>query len=96
MASRIVNSLALLASLVVALGFAGGVLPRADAFFLAGAILVVLSGYHLTARAGTGLAPALVGMVARPQTYPRRTAYLAYVGTLALSVGVMVLSLVHA
>jgi hypothetical protein len=90
---RIVNLAAIAASLFVALTFFAGVLSSANAFFCALSIVTVYTGYQLTLRDGMPLIGTLKNIVTRPSEHPRRGAYLAYVGSLAVGGAVVLQSL---
>jgi hypothetical protein len=87
---RVVNLTAIVTSLFVAITFFAGGLSAANAFFCALSIVTVYTGYQLTLRDGMPLIDTMKNIVTRPSEHPRRAAYLAYVGCLAVG-GLVVL-----
>lgn len=82
--SYLVNIAAVLTSLLTFLAYETGALLPQNAFFLAAAIVVLYTGYQLAVREGSHLLKAAKDIVWDPSSYPRRTAYAAYIGSLAL------------
>lgn len=91
---RILNILTVVSSIFVLGLFQTGAMSAANAFFLVSAIGIIYTGRQLTQRDGEPLASALVSMIAKPSSYPRRTAYYAYIGSMSIGALVMTQALV--
>lgn len=91
---RILNILTVVLSVFVLGLFQTGAMSAANAFFLVSAMAIIYTGRQLAQRDGEPLAKALVSMVAKPSTYPRRTAYYAYIGSMSIGALVMTQALV--
>lgn len=76
----IVNLFAIATSAILALSYLFGAVPGEVAFLTAFTLAASYGGYQLTQRDGMFLGEALRDMFLRPASYPRRTAYWAYVG----------------
>lgn len=74
---------AVLMAAVLVLFETGALAPR-DAFFIAGAIVVVFTGVQFIAREQMGFVEAAKSIVVRPQSYRSRTSFAAYVACLAV------------
>lgn len=81
MSSYAINISAVLTSIAVMLAYESGAMAVHNAFFAAVAILVLYTGYQLVQREGMRLGEAVRSVVGNPESYPRRTAYWAYVIT---------------
>lgn len=79
MSSYVINISAVLTSLAVLILYESGVLAVHNAFFIAAAVLVGYTGYQLAQREGMRLGDAVQSVVGKPESYPRQTAYWAYV-----------------
>ncbi len=88
MSSYVINISALLTSLVVFFMYETGAMATHNAFFIAAAVLVAYTAYQLIQREGMRLSEALHAVVRNPQSYPRQTAYWAYV--VSASIGLIV------
>lgn len=84
MRSYLVNISAVLSMTLAFLAYETGTLLPQNAFFIAAAIVVLYTGYQLAVREGSHLLKAARDIVWEPSSYPRRTAYAAYIGSLAL------------
>lgn len=84
MRSYAVNISALVYSLGLVLGFELGVIAAANAFFAGILLVAMFTGYQLLEREGMPFLSAVRDIATRPDTYPRSTAYGAYVVSLAL------------
>lgn len=91
---RILNILTVVTSIFVLGLFQVGVMSAANAFFFVAAIAITYTGRQLSQRDGEPLAEALVSIVAKPSSYPRRTAYYAYMGSMGIGALVMSQALV--
>ncbi len=88
MSSYLINISAVLTSVTVLFLYETGGMAAHNAFFVAAAILVAYTGYQLVQREGMRLVDALRAVVSNPASYPRQTAYWAYV--LSASIGLLV------
>lgn len=84
MSLRAVNISAVAASILVVVGFATGVVSAANSFFFALTLVTIYTGYQLALRDGQPVISVMASIFTRPSAYPRRTAYLAYVGCMTL------------
>lgn len=91
---RILNILTVATSVVVLAMFQIGVMSAANAFFFVAAIAIIYTGRQLAQRDGEPLGSAMVSIVARPSSYPRRTAYYAYIASMGMGLLVMTQALV--
>ncbi len=91
---RILNILTVVASVLVLLMFQIGVMSAANAFFFVTAIAIIYTGRQLAQRDGEPLGEAVVSIIAKPSSYPRRAAYYAYMGSMGIGALVMTQALV--
>jgi len=94
MKSLLVNLAALIASTALFFAYELGGLSADLAFFFAFTMIACYAGYQLVVREGMELRAAVADMLTRPASYPRRTAYWAYVGCSAVLGLVMLQSVV--
>ncbi len=88
MRSYIINISAVVYAVVVFVAFEAGAVAPGDAFFAASILVTAYTGYQLLMREGMPLLVALKEIATRPDSYPRVTAYAAYIGSSLL--GLMV------
>ncbi len=86
---RILNILTVATSVVVLMLFQIGAMSAANAFFFVAAIAIIYTGRQLAQRDGEPLGSALVSIVAKPSSYPRRAAYYAYIVSMGIGALVM-------
>jgi hypothetical protein len=91
---RILNIATVITSVFVLGLFQTGAMSAANAFFFVSAIAIVYTGRQLAQRDGEPLGKALVAIVAQPSSYPRKTAYYAYIGSMGIGALVMTQALV--
>lgn len=91
---RLLNILTVATSIFVLLMFQIGIMSAANAFFFVAAIAIIYTGRQLAQRSGEPLGSALVSIIAKPSSYPRRTAYYAYMGSMCIGALVMTQALV--
>jgi hypothetical protein len=80
MSLRVINIVAIIASTLVVLGFVTGAVSVANSFFFALSIVTLYTGYQLSLRDGMPIGSVLASILTRSSAYPRRAAYLSYVG----------------
>ncbi len=91
MMSVIVNLLAVLSLVGVALGWHFDLLSAGNAFFGALSVLILFTGFQLLFRGGMPLPAALLSMAFDPGSYPAHiVGYASYVISTALSIGILV------
>ncbi len=88
MTSYIINISAVLSAIAVFFLYETGAMATHNAFFLATALFVFYTAYQLIQREGMPLSDAVRAVIAKPESYPRQTAYWAYV--LAAGTGLVV------
>lgn len=91
---RLLNILTVVASVFVLMLFQVGVMSAANAFFFVAAIAIIYTGRQLAQRDGEPLGSALISIIAKPSSYPRRAAYYAYIGSMGIGAFVMTQALV--
>jgi hypothetical protein len=91
---RVLNIMAIATSVAVFILFQVGQISEANAFFGVVAIATIYTGRQLAQRDGEPVGAALVSMFAKPSSYPRRTAYVAYVASMGIGAFVMTQALV--
>lgn len=96
MSSYVINISAVLTSLAVFFMYEAGALATHNAFFISAAVLVAYTAYQLIQREGMRLADAFQAVIGNPQSYPRLTAYWAYVLSAGLGLVVVGQTLVVA
>ena len=84
MKSLMINMFAIVASAILFASYEFGGLRADLAFFYAAAVMTVYAGYQLSARDGMTFREALAEIWTQPESYPRRTAYWAYIGCSAV------------
>lgn len=84
MRSYTVNIFALTYALGLLYGYEAGLIVSANAFFAGVLLMVMYTGYQLIEREGMPLMKAVRDMTSRPESYPRVTAYGAYIVSLVL------------
>lgn len=92
--NRILNLSILAIAVGASLGMAFGAVSADMAFFLAVTAMAFGTAYQMTKREGRSLLDAVRDMFVEGAGYPRRTAYLAYVISMGLSMLVLIGALV--
>lgn len=96
MSSYVVNLSAIASSVAIFVFYQLDILAVQNAFFLAALIVGAYTGYQFAIREGMNVVEAARAVVANPGSYPRRTAYWAYVGSTAVGLFVIAQSLASA
>lgn len=86
---RLLNILAIATSVVVFGLFQMALISEANAFFIVAAVAIIYTGRQLAQRDGEPLGEAVLSMIAKPSSYPRRAAYFAYIGSVGIGALVM-------
>ena len=81
----VVNTLAVIVSVVLFIAYEFGAVGASDAFFLAAGLIASYTGFQLIQREGKPVIATLKDIVSRPGAHPRFSAYVAYVTVLSLS-----------
>jgi len=84
MSLKAVNISAIAASILVVLGFVTGLVSVSNSFFFALSLVTIYTGYQLALRDGLPVVAVMRSIFTRPSAYPRRAAYLSYVGCMVV------------
>lgn len=90
---RVLNILAITTSVAAFVLFQLGLLSEANTFVIVAVTAIFYTARQLVQRDGEPVGEALLDMIAKPSSYPRKAAYAAYVGCMGIGALVMVQAL---